>query len=376
MEAKTGVKGGEKGNFHPKMDSGFSSNVAIKEEEMSFDIDEIDFVGCNHWSTSSSSSSHDSTKMEFLPKPMECLHENGPPPFLTKTYEMVEDPETDSIVSWSSSHNNSFVVWDSHFFSSTLLPKYFKHSNFSSFIRQLNTYGFKKIDSDRWEFANEGFQRGKRHLLKNIKRKRNGNQQNVQQQNGGKSYGEQKIALEAELETLKKDHNTMRSEILHLRQQYQDTQSNLVNIEERIQRSERKQRQMVVFLARAVKNSTFIHNLARKNKLWRELSSSENLKKRRLVACDGAWDSTHNIPLFSNAMRDDLVNPIQSHKANKMSRTNSAEMFHVNCMMWEKLLEDNVITQNEVDDVAVGQSDIVHELENLIAKPPPPNVVF
>jgi len=73
------------------------------------------------------------------PQPMEGLHENAPPPFLTKTFEMVDDPNTDHIVSWNRG-GTSFVVWDLHSFSTILLPRHFKHSNFSSFIRQLNTY--------------------------------------------------------------------------------------------------------------------------------------------------------------------------------------------------------------------------------------------
>ena len=66
------------------------------------------------------------------------------PPFLVKTYEMVDDPSTDSIVSWSGT-NRSFIVWNPPDFARDLLPKFFKHNNFSSFIRQLNTY-VSKID--------------------------------------------------------------------------------------------------------------------------------------------------------------------------------------------------------------------------------------
>lgn len=76
---------------------------------------------------------------EEMLKPVEGLRESGPPPFLTKTFDMVNDPKTDSMISWSCTRA-SFVVWDSHKFSIDLLPKQFKHNNFSSFVRKLNTY--------------------------------------------------------------------------------------------------------------------------------------------------------------------------------------------------------------------------------------------
>ncbi|KAL0326651.1 UNVERIFIED_CONTAM: Heat shock factor protein HSF8 [Sesamum angustifolium] len=79
------------------------------------------------------------------PAPMPAA--NAPPPFLVKTYDMVDDPSTDKIVSWSPT-NNSFVVWDSAEFARDLLPKYFKHNNFSSFVRQLNTYA--GLDGTVW----------------------------------------------------------------------------------------------------------------------------------------------------------------------------------------------------------------------------------
>ncbi|KAF2589642.1 hypothetical protein F2Q70_00041292 [Brassica cretica] len=80
-----------------------------------------------------------SSRAWSMPVPMEGLQEPGPCPFLTKTFEMVDDPNTNHIVSWNRG-GISFVVWDPRSFSATILPLYFKHNNFSSFVRQLNTY--------------------------------------------------------------------------------------------------------------------------------------------------------------------------------------------------------------------------------------------
>ncbi|XP_020584004.1 heat stress transcription factor B-2c-like [Phalaenopsis equestris] len=94
-----------------------------------------------------------------------------PTPFLTKTYQLVDDPEFNDVISWNED-GSTFIVWRPAEFARDLLPKYFKHNNFSSFVRQLNTYGFRKIVPDRWEFANDSFKRGEKRQLNEIHRRK------------------------------------------------------------------------------------------------------------------------------------------------------------------------------------------------------------
>ncbi|KAG7546983.1 Winged helix DNA-binding domain superfamily [Arabidopsis suecica] len=91
--------------------------------------------------------------------------------FITTIYDMVDDLSSDSIISWSQS-GKSFIIWNPEEFYNNLLQRFcfnFKaNTNLNCFFSDLDTHGFRKIDSEKWEFANDNFVRGQRHLINNI----------------------------------------------------------------------------------------------------------------------------------------------------------------------------------------------------------------
>ncbi|KAI8376018.1 uncharacterized protein BYT42DRAFT_573116 [Radiomyces spectabilis] len=112
------------------------------------------------------------------------LHANdapsGIPEFVKKLFYMLQDNSFPHILSWGVG-GESFVVKEPNEFARLILPKHFKHSNFASFVRQLNKYDFHKIrnpeDGPRpygdqvWEFRHPNFQYDRKELLEGIKRK-------------------------------------------------------------------------------------------------------------------------------------------------------------------------------------------------------------
>lgn len=245
-----------------------------------------------------SRSSNSKNDAEAQPQPMTVQAASGPPPFLSKTYDMVDDPASDEIVSWSHT-NNSFIVWNPPEFARDLLPKYFKHNNFSSFVRQLNTYGFRKVDPDKWEFANEGFLRGQKHLLKGITRRKpaqgHGHQQPQQSHGQSSTVGPcvevGKFGLEEEVEILKRDKNVLMQELVRLRQQQQTTDNQLQTMAQRLQGMEQRQQQMMSFLAKAVQSPGFLAQFVQQQSESTRRISEAN-KKRRLKQ-DGIIRNDH-----------------------------------------------------------------------------------
>lgn len=99
--------------------------------------------------------------------------------FLRKAFHIINtcDP---TVASWSED-GLSFYVKDQDRFAAEIIPKCFKHNHFSSFVRQLNFYGFRKLREDHVEldnvdeskskwchFRHSKFQRGRPDLLREI----------------------------------------------------------------------------------------------------------------------------------------------------------------------------------------------------------------
>ncbi|XWS43464.1 hypothetical protein CRYUN_Cryun16bG0106200 [Craigia yunnanensis] len=208
------------------------------------------------------SSAPPGTEFVGVPQPLEILQGNPVPPFLSKTYDLVDDTSLDTIISWGST-GESFVVWDPIEFSRLILPRNFKHNNFSSFVRQLNTYGFRKIDTDKWEFANEAFQRGKRHLLKNIQRRKSPQSQQVSNY-FGPSTEAGTSGLEGEIERLRNEKSMLMQEVVELQQQHRGTARHVAVVNQRLQSAEQRQKQMVSFLAKLFQNPAFLARLRQK----------------------------------------------------------------------------------------------------------------
>ncbi|PUZ74807.1 hypothetical protein GQ55_1G095500 [Panicum hallii var. hallii] len=174
----------------------------------------------------------------------------GVAPFVAKTYRMVDDPSTDAVIAWGRD-SNSFVVADPFAFSQTLLPAHFKHSNFSSFVRQLNTYGFRKVDPDRWEFAHVSFLRGQTHLLPQIARRSGG---------GGKRKDDGSCAADAGTGAAA-DEDAVAMEVVRLRREQRAIENQVAAMWRRVQETERRPKQMLAFLLKVAGDPQVLRRL-------------------------------------------------------------------------------------------------------------------
>jgi len=185
-------------------------------------------------------------------KPKACPKQHQLPLFLSKTYHMIDrcDPE---IATWSASGDN-FVVKNVEKFASNVLPLYFKHSNFSSFARQLNFYGFRKLRTDPIltsdvdprtacyvRFYHDKFQKDRPELLHQIKRATKSDQQSK----------DEVESLKGEVSKLKECIGQMNHRINTLTNEYEKVAALLAELLTRSHQQQQLQQQTTPQLAPA-----------------------------------------------------------------------------------------------------------------------------
>ena len=93
---------------------------------------------------------------------------------LVKLFQILKDNEYNEIISWNND-GEIIIIYNTSTFSSVILPKISNHSNYESFVRILNMYGFTKIpkiNSEHDQFFHQDFRKDKeKEEIRNIKRK-------------------------------------------------------------------------------------------------------------------------------------------------------------------------------------------------------------
>ncbi|KAG2237615.1 hypothetical protein INT48_004518 [Thamnidium elegans] len=119
-------------------------------------------------------STFDSTESALKKRPL--------PSFIKKLWFILNDAASQEHIFWVD-NGQVICVPNASNFSKAILPKYFKHSNWQSFVRQLNLYGFRKVyrlnlsydDTVEkravWQFKHDCFRKDNTEKLCEIKRR-------------------------------------------------------------------------------------------------------------------------------------------------------------------------------------------------------------
>ncbi|XP_032537412.1 heat shock factor protein 2 isoform X2 [Chiroxiphia lanceolata] len=228
---------------------------------------------------------------------------SGVPAFLSKLWALLGETPSNRLITWSQ-NGKSFLVLDEQRFAKEILPKYFKHNNMASFVRQLNMYGFRKVvhvDSGIVKLERDGpvefrhayFRQGREDLLEHIKRKVSSSrpeENKIRQEDLSKIIcSAQKVeikqtTIESQLSLLKRENESLWREVSELRTKHLQQQQVI--------------RKIVQFIVTLVQNNQLV-SLKRKRPLLLNTNGPTKSNVFQKIVKEPA-DSSHHVPLNRN----------------------------------------------------------------------------
>ncbi|XP_032999600.1 heat shock factor protein 2 isoform X2 [Lacerta agilis] len=221
------------------------------------------------------------------------------PAFLSKLWALVGDAPSNQLITWSQ-NGQSFLVLDEQRFAKEILPKYFKHNNMASFVRQLNMYGFRKVvhvDSGIVKLERDGpvefqhpyFKQGREDLLEHIKRKVSSSrpeENKIRQEDLSKIISSaQKVqskqeTIESRLSALKRENESLWREVAELRAKHLQQQQVI--------------RKIVQFIVTLVQNNQLV-SLKRKRPLLLNTNGTPKSNIFQQIVKEPA-ENKHHVP--------------------------------------------------------------------------------
>ncbi|MCE3051975.1 Transcription factor SKN7 [Datura stramonium] len=195
-------------------------------------------------------------------------------------------------------------------------PMFMDSSSTYCFLKEINfcCKGFRKIDPERWEFANEEFLKDQKHLLKNIHRRK---PIHSHSHPPGSTVDPERAAFEEEIDKLTREKSGLEANALRFIQQQSAAKIQLEELTGRVGSIEQRQESLLSFVEKAVLNPDFVERLAQK---LESMDISAFSKKRRLPQVDSSHPVQENMSVdnhsssrveFGNLCHQDFSNKLR-----------------------------------------------------------------